>query len=251
MINTADCARCQALVPLLVDRWEELPATPAERQTLREHLTYCGHCIAFRGAYEARIKLTKAALRREVLACRDQLTTDQIKTLSPRVIAHLKQWPALQKASTVMAYANFGSEVATGSLLQWLLAQGKQLVLPRVCRADRTLQLYSVADPVTQLQPGIWGIPEPDPVCCPPLPLAAVDCVVVPGVAFDHQGRRLGYGGGFYDRLLDGAQGAHLRPHLIAVGFECQLVPEVPAKGKDVSLAALATEQRLLRLPGK
>lgn len=249
MIDPGDCPRCQELVPELIGRREGPRATAGERETLREHLAGCAECIAFRRGYEARIKLTKAALRQEVLARRNALQNGQIVTQSALVMAHVRQWPALQAAQTVLAYANFGSEVATGDLLDWILAQGKVLVLPKVRRADRTLELFAVTDPGAQLKPGIWGIPEPDPAVCAPASLAMVDCVVLPGVAFDRQGHRLGYGGGFYDRLLAGEAGEHLLPHLIAVGFECQLVPEVPAKAKDVPLAALATEQRLIRLP--
>jgi 5-formyltetrahydrofolate cyclo-ligase len=249
MIDPSDCPRCQELIPELIDRREGPQATAEQRETLREHLADCAECIAFRRGYEARIKLTKAALRREVLARRDALQNGQIVAQSALVIAHVRQWPALQAARTVLAYANFGSEVATGDLLDWILAQGKALVLPKVRRADRTLELFTVTDPAAQLKPGIWGIPEPDPECCEPVELAAVECVVLPGVAFDRQGHRLGYGGGFYDRLLGGEDGQHLWPHLIAVGFECQILPEVPAKAKDVPLAALATERRLIRLP--
>lgn len=249
MIDPGDCPRCQTLIPELIDRREGPQATAGERETLREHLADCAECIAFRRGYEARLKLAKAALRREVLARRNALQNGQIVTLSALVMAHVRQWPALPAAQTVLAYANFGSEVATGDLLNWILAQGKVLVLPKVRRADRTLELYAVTDPAAQLKPGVWGIPEPDPECCAPVPLAAVECVVLPGVAFDLGGRRLGYGGGFYDRLLANEAARHLWPHLIAVGFECQILSEVPAKAKDVPVSALATERRLIRLP--
>ena len=89
------------------------------------------------------------------------------------------------------------------------------------------------------LAPGTWGIPEPIPERCPEVELTAVEFVLVPGVAFDRELRRLGYGGGYYDRILSELLG---RVPAIAIGFAMQVVERVPADEHDMRVPALITE---------
>src|SRR5262245_18658291 len=98
-----------------------------------------------------------------------------------------------------MAYVTFGAEFETGAFIGDLQARGKQLILPRVDRASRSLKLYKVRDLDAELAPGVWGIREPRGDLCPEAALDEVDFVLVPGVAFTVRCERLGYGGGFYD----------------------------------------------------
>jgi 5-formyltetrahydrofolate cyclo-ligase len=86
------------------------------------------------------------------------------------------------------------------------------------------------------------GIPEPDETC-PPVPLEEVDCIIVPAVAWDEKGCRVGYGGGFYDRLLAMAG----QTPKIGIGFECQVIKEVPRAEHDLPVDLLVTENRILR----
>jgi 5-formyltetrahydrofolate cyclo-ligase len=139
----------------------------------------------------------------------------------------------------VLAYHAFGSEPATAPFLVAVLAAGKHLVLPRVDGAARALRLHRVQDPEADVAPGVWGIREPRPATCPEVAAAAVDFVLVPGVVFDARGGRIGYGGGYYDRLLGGC--AH-RPALVAAAFDVQLVPEVPMGPEDVRVDRVVTE---------
>ncbi len=96
-----------------------------------------------------------------------------------------------------------------------------------------------------QVASGYWGIPEPVPERCQRTLLEEVNCVIAPGIAFDRFGGRLGYGGGYYDRLLDSLSPAQA-PVSIGLGYEIQIVDEVPQGFFDVRVAVLATELRLL-----
>jgi 5-formyltetrahydrofolate cyclo-ligase len=121
-------------------------------------------------------------------------------------------------------------------------AAGKTVALPRVDGAARMLELHAVTDIAADTAAGYRGIPEPL-ATCPPVAVESVDWVLVPGVAFDLAGRRLGYGGGYYDRLL-----ALLPPDTprLAGAFDLQIVAHVPAARHDLIVDAIATETRML-----
>ena len=126
--------------------------------------------------------------------------------------------------------------------LHEVLAGGRTLVLPRVDRAARRLALHEVLDLDGDLQPGTWGIPEPAPDRCRPVEPVEIDFVLVPGLVFDPGGGRIGYGAGYYDRLL-GAWPPPVPP-LVAAAFELQVVPAVPVLPTDRRVDLVVTESR-------
>ena len=180
----------------------------------------------------------KAALRRAVLRRRDALTEGDRALLSERIVAAVLELPAYRDAGVVLAYASFGTELRTDGLLRRVLADGKVLLLPRVERGG--LRLYEVRDLAEDLEPGTWGIREPKPDRCPPAEPGGVGFALVPGVAFDREARRLGYGGGFYDRLLAG--GLPEGTPLVSGAFELQVVDEVPTDPHDAAVDVVVTE---------
>jgi len=188
----------------------------------------------------------KSALRREVIARRDALPAGSRAAKSAAIGEAVAALPEFRRAEVVLLFAPFGSEVDTVPLMRQALDAGQRLLLPRVVREEHRLALHEVREPAEDLRPGVWNIPEPDPTRCPERPLAAVGFVLAPGVAFDEQGGRLGYGGGYYDRLLGAlAPGVGV----VAVCFECQIVPEVPRHAHDLLVPAIVTEARIRRRP--
>ena len=159
--------------------------------------------------------------------------------LSERITKRLLALAAYRGARCVMAYASFGSELDTGDFISDVLAQGKELVLPRIERGSRALQLHAVEDPARQLGSGVWGIPQPRADLCPLVPASRIDFVLVPGVAFTRRCERLGYGGGYYDGFI---RGLAKRPPLVAGAFELQLVPELPVTDRDQVVDLILTE---------
>jgi 5-formyltetrahydrofolate cyclo-ligase len=107
------------------------------------------------------------------------------------------------------------------------------------------LELYAIADPDLDVILSAQGIPEPA-AHCPSVSRAAIEFIVVPGIAFDPDGHRLGYGGGYYDRLLP-----LLSPHAprVAGAFDLQVVPNVPVGPNDIAIDAVVTESRELSVP--
>jgi 5-formyltetrahydrofolate cyclo-ligase len=182
----------------------------------------------------------KAALRRAVLRRRDALPVGERALLGARIVAAILDLPTYQNADAVLAYASFGTELQTDELLRRVLDDGKALVLPRVERGG--LGLYEVRDLAMDLAPGTWGIREPRPDRCPPADLGGMGFALIPGVAFDRRARRLGYGGGFYDRLLAG--GLPEGTPFVSGAFEVQIVDEVPTDPHDAPVDLVVTERR-------
>jgi 5-formyltetrahydrofolate cyclo-ligase len=183
-------------------------------------------------------KRRKQVVRRTALTRRARLTERERDDAAGRIAERALELPELAGASSVLGYASFGSEVPTDPLLGRLLGSGVRLLLPWV--DGERLRAAEVGS-LEELAPGFRGIREPsgrvpvDP---------DVDAVLVPGVAFDAAGRRLGYGGGFYDSLL-----RTLAPGVSRIGlcFEVQIVDEVPADPDDQPVDIVVTDARTLR----
>ncbi|TAN79533.1 MAG: 5-formyltetrahydrofolate cyclo-ligase [Gallionella sp.] len=189
----------------------------------------------------------KQGLRKHVIAQREQLTADVRAAHSATITDRLLQLPEYRQADAVLGYMNFGAEFASELWVNQVLAAGKRLVLPKVNHHTNQLDLYWVDDPETQLESGLWGIREPVVERCERLnTLNEVEFVLLPGVAFTRQGARLGYGGGFYDKLL--ARMAH-RPALVAAAFALQIVEQIPQEATDVRVGWIVTEQETIACP--
>ncbi|SIO21524.1 5-formyltetrahydrofolate cyclo-ligase [Singulisphaera sp. GP187] len=155
------------------------------------------------------------------------------RTHEANLAARFTSLPGFAAAKSVLLYATaFPEEIATQSMLEVALEQGKHLVCPRVDRVQRRLRLYRVGDLNTDFKRGMLGIPEPHDGC-PEVEPEQVDWVLVPGLAFDARGYRIGRGAGHYDRLLPTLR--HDVPRW-ALAFDCQMVDALPVEPHDVSL---------------
>lgn len=181
----------------------------------------------------------KAALRKATLARRDALDAAIRTRDSEAITQRLLARPAYAEAKIVAAYASFGSEYDTSKFLARVLADGKQLLLPRMDRASHTLEMRHVTDLENDLVAGVWGIREPAP-SRPVRSLATIDLLLVPGVAFTAAGARLGYGGGYYDRLMGSLEA---RVPRIAAAFDLQMVNALPESPHDQRVHAVITEK--------
>lgn len=188
--------------------------------------------------------LPKREARRRALAARDALTPAERERRAAAVRARALEIPELAAAGTVMLFASFRTELDTLPLARRLLEAGKRLCLPRVL-APRVMAAFQVADVDADLAPGKWGIPEPR-ADSPEVPPGEIDLVFVPGSAFDAEGRRCGWGGGFYDTYLP-----RTRPGTpwVALAFEAQLVSRIECEEHDLPVTAIVTEDRVIR-PG-
>lgn len=191
------------------------------------------------------IPARKQALRQRIIAAREKLGASERLRLSRDILDEIRAMPAYRQAKCVLAYLDFGTELQTSYWVAQALRDGKRVLLPRVNRASKHLDLYPVTDLGQDVAPGTWGIREPLPERCnKEEALGTIDFVLLPGVAFDRQGGRLGYGGGFYDKLL--ARLPH-QPLLVAGAFALQVVDDIPLEPTDRKVDWLVTEHETIR----
>ena len=185
---------------------------------------------------------TKAGLRAMVRERVRGMSGRERARLSASACRHALAWKPLTDARCVLAYSPMPSETEIEPLIEALLAQGTTVCIPRVDWEAATITPVPVRALNADLSVIEHGVRQPRHTL-PPIDIAEVQVVVVPAVAFDLAGGRLGRGGGFYDRVL----GSRSRPGLaLGVGFEAMVVEQIPMEGHDQRVDALATSARLI-----
>jgi 5-formyltetrahydrofolate cyclo-ligase len=185
-----------------------------------------------------RLKQAKRALRREILAERDALPADERSVHSEAIADRFLALPEVD-ARTVMAFWSFGSEVDTAPLIAGLRSRGATVALPRI-EGDHVVPV--IATPGAAMTDTSFGATEPAEGRV--LEVAELDLVVVPGVAFDRNCDRVGYGGGYYDRLLGMRRD---EAAAIAIAFSIQIVELVPTGAIDRRIDGVVTELEVIR----
>lgn len=196
------------------------------------------------------IQVMKQAIRQRIIADREQLTAAERACLSQAISERIANLNAYRTANTVLAYMSFGAEFSTEEWVQQALRDDKCVLLPKVNRATNELDIYRVSDLQHDLAPGLWNIREPLVERCAKInTLKEVGFILLPGIAFGRDGARLGYGGGFYDKLLarmkDANQGCH--PALVAGAFAIQLVEGIPQEATDHKVEWVVTENEAIK----
>jgi 5-formyltetrahydrofolate cyclo-ligase len=181
----------------------------------------------------------KVRLRRKALDQRRAADASWRRKASAHIAAHVLALPAIQSAATVAAFASFGHEVFTWDLIGELIARKGSVALPCTDTVNRRLDFRRVTTFPDGCIKGFGGILEPNPLIQPEtVPLEVIDCFLVPGLLFDRTGYRLGYGGGYYDRILAQAPDSIS----IALAFGFQLVDALPHDAHDRPVQIVCTE---------
>jgi 5-formyltetrahydrofolate cyclo-ligase len=189
----------------------------------------------------------KPDLRRRMRLLRDNISLETQHISSKQLVAQLQQvlsvFSGIQ-STCIAVYLAKGREVDIDSVARWLLQLGCDVVAP--CNGTNA-PFYRIAPDWQHFRLGDFGVREPETwpggrVVAPEL----IDIVLVPGLAFDAQGNRLGQGGGWYDKVL------RLAPQALKMGiaYECQLVPQVPHEAHDVRMDIIVTQARIIDIAG-
>lgn len=186
----------------------------------------------------------KAVLRKELLQRRNSIPPEVRKVKSSAIRTNLETLDEIKNAGIVLLFASFRSEVDMTGMINSTLAAAKRVILPKVDTGTGTLQLFEISSP-DELAPGYMEIPEPPGTADRKLhDINDIDVVIIPGACFDERGNRVGYGGGYYDRLLSGLQKAI---PVIAPAYEEQIVDGVPAETHDIRVGIIVTDRRVIR----
>jgi 5-formyltetrahydrofolate cyclo-ligase len=184
----------------------------------------------------------KRRLRREIQARRQGVSPDEAARAGEAVCAHLKGWGPFRGATRVALYAALADELPTRPTFEAVIESGRQALMPRV-GGDGSLAFCGIGR-WDELVPGSYGVLAPPPGA-ESVRLGGDDLLLVPGVAFDDRGMRLGRGRGYYDRAFPERTGG---PRLCGVAYELQLVDAVPHGSHDRRMDAIVTERGLWKI---
>ncbi|MEU6183156.1 5-formyltetrahydrofolate cyclo-ligase [Streptomyces coeruleorubidus] len=191
----------------------------------------------------------KRSLRREILAVRNRLTADDLRETSAALSGRALELPELARAGTVAAYVSVGSEPGTRALLDTLHARGARVLLPALL-PDNDLDwgVYEGEGSLARVQHGgRMALFEPAGERLGPDAVTAADAVLLPGLAVDTRGMRLGRGGGSYDRVLARLERAGARPALVVLLYDSEVVEHVPEEPHDRPVHAVITPSGVRR----
>ena len=188
------------------------------------------------------IQAAKAALRRQIRAALENISPAVRAVESIELCERLK--PQLQSARTILFFAPLPNEIDLWPLLEESVPAGKTVALPWFDPATQTYLARRVENPAGEIVAGKFGVREPASSCVE-IPPGKFDLVLVPGVAFDLSGNRLGRGRGFYDRLLEKVSGIKC-----GVAYDFQLLEKIPAEPHDARVNFVLTPARGAKIAG-
>ena len=192
----------------------------------------------------------KKSLRVLLLAKRDSISKESKIIKDDAIRKRLFSLEYFKESRTILFYASFRSEADTIKAIQNTLKLKKRVALPVVDTEHKQLKLYEIHD-ISELSAGYMGIPEPVAARALNMSLNEIDIEIIPGIGFDLKGNRLGYGAGYYDKLL-----SHKSKRLsktkgrittIALAFEEQITENIPSEPHDIRVDLIVTEKRLIR----
>ena len=188
--------------------------------------------------------MDKIELRKKLKALRNNLTQDEVDVSSCLVAEKILACDAYRKAEHIMGYLAFGKELSVDGILKQALADGKRVYVPEIISQTeiRAVELESFTD-FAYDRFGIRSVPEPVKVCNPKI----LDLVLVPAVAYDRAGNRMGMGAGYYDRFLPQTENAIK----IGVAYDALLQDELPYNEYDVPVPYLVSESGIVKIEGK
>lgn len=190
--------------------------------------------------------MMKTQIREQMKEIRNKLSNDELLRMSRMIQEQLVSTEAYQLSSKVFIFVSFGNEVDTRMIIERALADQKKVYVPRV--EKHGLEFYEIHN-LDGLVPSKFGVPEPEPnVALKYVPseneLKEHHLMIMPGLAFDASGNRIGYGAGYYDRYLNRFPSNHFIK--MAVAFDFQIIDSIPANAFDVSMDAIVLPNKII-----
>ncbi|MBM7614248.1 5-formyltetrahydrofolate cyclo-ligase [Alkaliphilus hydrothermalis] len=185
----------------------------------------------------------KKIIRQKILNKRENLQREEVVIRSSRIIKNLDALEYFTNAVNIMLYLSFRNEVDTKDLIVKLLKENKRVFIPVTVPKTKELVVSELINPDADLELGHFGVMEPKQEALRPVTPETLDLVIVPGVAYDERGYRIGYGGGYYDRFLP-----KLMPNTpkVSIAFELQMIDQVDDDSFDIPVDFIITEERII-----
>jgi 5-formyltetrahydrofolate cyclo-ligase len=186
----------------------------------------------------------KDSLRKDFLKKRNGIPPEVRRIKNKMILEKLIALDEFRNAGTIFYFASFRTEVDTLNMIERSLAEGRKVVLPKVDKEGHDLMLFEITS-IDELTSGYMGIPEPSVLSEDrKAGLDDVEVVIIPGAGFDMSGNRIGYGAGYYDKLLSGLTRKIV---IIAPAYEEQVVDEIPSEPHDIKVHVIVTDRRVIR----
>ncbi len=182
-------------------------------------------------------------MRKKILENRKAINDKELNEKSQKIINHLYETDFYKEAKCIMAYIDFRNEVKTEEFIKKTLSENKKVIIPISVPKTRELILSELRDFDNELIKGTYGILEPKEDFIRKTDFNNIDLVLVPGVAFDKRGFRIGYGAGYYDRFLSKLDESVPK---VALAFDLQMVPKVEEGPYDIAVDYIITESGII-----
>lgn len=183
---------------------------------------------------------TKKEIRKRMLEVRSSLSAQDVEAKSAAIVQKVLNTPEFIEADNILLYADFGNEVMTRGIFENAILAKKRAYFPKCDRLTNRMDFYRIIS-VNQLKPGFKGIMEPEEAVEKRFVMNGAEdtLAIVPGVAFDISGYRIGYGRGYYDRFL----AERRQISTMALAYSCQIVDEIYAQEHDIKMDKIVTEE--------
>jgi 5-formyltetrahydrofolate cyclo-ligase len=189
------------------------------------------------------IQVTKSQIRNDIAKSIAALSKKEMADKSKAIENRLFEFANFLEAKIALLYVNRGSEVPTRSIIARSFSYNKVVVLPAFDPEKFQMNLMKVDHPDKDLKIGPRGILEPDSTCCKIVPIERIDIAIIPAVALDEKGARIGSGEGYYDRLIPNLA---ITTRKVALAFEEQIIQQVPVESHDKHVDIIITDKRII-----
>ncbi len=188
-------------------------------------------------------QLSKEDIRENIAKKLQQMPADELALKYKQIEAQLFEFANFLESRIALLYIEKSGEVHGRGIVDRAYDYSKIVVLPVFDQASRTMRMLKVDDPKKDLKKGPRGILEPDPKKCNEVPIECIDIAIIPGIAYDEKGGRIGSGEGYYDRLIPELA---VTTRKVALSLEDQIIPMVPMESHDRYVDIIISEKRVI-----
>jgi 5-formyltetrahydrofolate cyclo-ligase len=185
----------------------------------------------------------KRDIRHDTVKAIQSIPDEELQAKNEQIENRLFEFANFLEAKIVLLYVNSDSEVGTRDIIKRCYEYNKIVVLPAFDPQLFQMTLMKIDKPDTDLKPGPRDVLEPDPTKCKEVPIESVDIAIIPGIAFDEKGGRIGSGQGYYDRLIPTLA---ITTRKVSLAFESQILQQIPMESHDKHVDIIITEKRII-----